>query len=66
MSNKSDPISGADKAFIIILLVLCVLAPISCAVSRSISPVSPEECKRMCNDNIKRISSTMCECGESD
>lgn len=66
MSNKSDPISGADKAFIIILLVLCVLAPISCAVRKSISPISVDECRRVCDGNVKRVSSTLCECGESD
>lgn len=66
MSKESSPISGADKAFIIMLLVVCVLAPISCAIQRSISPVSVDECKSVCNDNVKRVSSTVCECGGSE
>lgn len=58
----SSRISAGDRAFLAMLVVLFVLAPIACGVRDRIARVEPEACVKACHGHVAQLTVDTCSC----
>lgn len=64
MATKS--IASADRAFIAMLVVCCVLAPLACGARDRLRTVDAEACLKACRGRVESLTHEGCVCWKDE